>query len=203
MRWSIISLLLSVILLTGCSSAVRENSPGRALGEASRDAAATAGSGGLETSAFLSEDDPLYQQLLQEISLAEEYCQFGIRANSAENWYEAQYNFERAISILSDLDIEPDEASELGKRYSALLEDIRSEYKLTLLYLATIPGETSSAAFVDRFIEISDFSKLRRDKVVTSVDQQEKYNIPIVSMTRLKTASSISRPLLATFSRRH
>lgn len=183
MKHRLICLLAAAILtVAGCASTVRQGPSVAAAPAHSTDAnnsrAGYTAVPSENTTAPIQ--DEMYLQALEELGLAEEYYQYGAQANAAERWQEAQYNFERAIAILSALDYEPDVTTEYGQRYTKLLGEIRSEYKLTLLYLATIPGETSSSAFVDRFVEIDDFAKLRQEHVVTDVDQAESYDIPIV-----------------------
>lgn len=175
-------LVAVVLAVAGCASTVRQGSAVASPNErGTAHSSARAGYNSVPPDTAVSQlQDEMYLQALEELALAEEYYQYGAQANAAERWNEAQYNFERSISILSALDIEPDVNTEYGQRYTVLLGDIRSEYKLTLLYLATIPGETSSSAFVDRFEEIDDFAKLRQERVVTDVDKTETYNIPIV-----------------------
>ncbi len=179
-----LSCILAAAILTasGCASTVRQG-PVVAAAE-NRSVDVTDNRAGYDAVPSSSDSvllqDEMYLQALDELGLAEEYYQYGVQANAAERWQEAQYNFERAIAILSALDFEPDVTTEYGQRYTKLLGEIRSEYKLTLLYLATIPGETSSSAFVDRFVEIDDFAKLRQERVVTDVDKTETYDIPIV-----------------------
>ena len=175
-------LVAVVLAVAGCASTVRQGSAIASSNDrVSAHADDRAGYNSVPSDTVASNlQDEMYLQALDELALAEEYYQYGAQANAAERWNEAQYNFERSISILSALDIEPDVNTEYGQRYTSLLGEIRSEYKLPLLYLATIPGETSSSAFVDRFEEIDDFAKLRQERVVTDVDKTETYDIPIV-----------------------
>lgn len=175
--------LLAMLFSAGCSSIVRET-PGVSVAS-QPDKPDNRGSDESTDEALPDPtqeaiDDPVYLAAVEELTLAEEYFTYGVQANAAERWLEAQYNFERSIEILSNLDAEIKPETQLGQRYNDLLEKIRSEYKLTLLYLATLPGDASSSAFVDRFIEIDDFSDLRGGKVETDVDHEESYDIPIV-----------------------
>jgi membrane-bound lytic murein transglycosylase D len=175
-------LTIAAVLLSGCSSVVRDKTT---MGDQAVDWAATAEDESVNSEAdslqvAADEEDQQAQQIMEEIRLAEEYYAYGVQANGAERWQEAQYNFEKAISILSELNIDREDKSAIGFSYGKLIDDIRSEYKLTLLYLATIPGEASSQAFVDRFGEIDDFGKLKDEKVITTVDTHETYDIPVV-----------------------
>jgi membrane-bound lytic murein transglycosylase D len=179
----IMILTVGAFLLSGCSSVVRNKStladlPTRSEATADDETAY----GGVDSSQDTTEyqDDQQARQTMEDIRLAEEYYAYGVQANAAERWQEAQYNFEKSLSILSELNIDREDKTAIGYSYGKLIDDIRAEYKLTLLYLATIPGEASSQAFVDRFGEIDDFGKLKTDKVVTTVDTKEKYDIPVV-----------------------
>lgn len=167
-----------MLVVAGCSSAVRDN---RTLAVATNmSTEAERPSSQASVSEPIPADNEAVVAAQNELNLAEEYFQYGVQANSREQWQEAQYNFERALAIVADLDVDPTDESEIGQRYFKLLGDIRSEYKLTLLYLATLPGETSSSAFVDRFLEIDDFSKLRAEPVVTDVDKTVVFDIPVI-----------------------
>ncbi|MCX6832790.1 MAG: LysM peptidoglycan-binding domain-containing protein [candidate division Zixibacteria bacterium] len=178
--WLILTMV--IVLLAGCSSVVRDRST---MGDLPAKWAATAedetaysGVDSLEGAA--DEKDQQAQQVMEEIRLAEEYYAYGVQANGTERWQEAQYNFEKALSLLSELNVDREDESAVGYSYGKLIDDIRAEYKLTLLYLATIPGEASSQAFVDRFGEIDDFGKLKDEKVITTVDTHQEYDIPVV-----------------------
>jgi membrane-bound lytic murein transglycosylase D len=175
-------LTMAAALLAGCASVVRSKSTMANLsgewGTTAEEETAYGGSDSLREAA--DEEDQQAQQIMEEIRLAEEYYAYGVQANSVERWQEAQYNFEKALSLLSELNIDREDESAVGYSYGKLIDDIRAEYKLTLLYLATIPGEASSQAFVDRFGEIDDFGKLKDEKVITTVDTREKYDIPVV-----------------------
>jgi membrane-bound lytic murein transglycosylase D len=176
-------LILTVVafLLSGCSAVIRDRSTMADLPAAAESIENQSSSSGAEASKdSVDEEDQVAQQRMEEIRLAEEYYAYGVQANGAERWQEAQYNFEKALSLLSELDIDREDKSAVGYSYSKLVDDIRAEYKLTLLYLATIPGEASSQAFVDRFGEIDDFGKLKDEKVVTSIDTKLEYDIPVV-----------------------
>ena len=175
-------LTMVALLLTGCSSMVRDR---LTMAELPANSSAIAED---ETSSVtgdslkdaVDEENQQAQQVMEEIRLAEEYYAYGVQANGAERWQEAQYNFEKALSLLSELNVDREDKSAVGYSYGKLIDDIRAEYKLTLLYLATIPGEASSQAFVDRFGEIDDFGKLKDEKVITTVDTHQEYDIPVV-----------------------
>jgi len=175
-------ILTAVVLLVGCSSVVRDRSTiedariAWTAAEEDEDLSYEPDSQRNTT----SDEDRQALQIMEEIRLAEEYYAYGVQANNAERWQEAQYNFEKALSLLSELDIDREDKSAVGYSYGKLIDEIRAEYKLTLLYLATIPGEASSQAFVDRFAEIDDFGKLKDEKVITAVDTREEYDIPVV-----------------------
>ncbi|TFH65660.1 MAG: LysM peptidoglycan-binding domain-containing protein [Candidatus Zixiibacteriota bacterium] len=181
-------LTMVTVLLSGCSSVIRDRST---MGEFAARSAAVAEDetayGGVDSLRNAAdEEDQQAQQIMEEIRLAEEYYAYGVQANGVERWQEAQYNFEKALSLLSELNIDREDKSPVGFSYGKLIDDIRAEYKLTLLYLATIPGEASSQAFVDRFGEIDDFGKLKDEKVITTVDTHQEYDIPVVVNSKVE-----------------
>ncbi|MCK4858720.1 MAG: LysM peptidoglycan-binding domain-containing protein, partial [candidate division Zixibacteria bacterium] len=174
-KTKIVLIPLLLLLLAGCAATVRE-------GHAFRPSTATVTERENEKLAeeILSEEEMIAYQQIEEIYRAEEYFAYGVHANAGSQWQEAQYHFEKALSILADLDIDPETGSLIAYEYDKLLKEIRTEYKLTLLYLATISGDASSSAFVERFAEIDDFSKLKTAQVTTDVEEKQEYDIPVV-----------------------
>lgn len=172
-----------VLILAGCSATIRDRGtlsrgavPNDEIGLAYDDES----SNEALDSVALSEQELIDEQTMDEIYRAEEYYGYGVEANANSEWPEAQYNFEKALSILADLDIDPDAEGAISFEYDRLVKEIRSDYKLTLLYLATLPDEASGQACVARFSEIDDFSKLKTDKVQTEVKEEQEYDIPVV-----------------------
>jgi membrane-bound lytic murein transglycosylase D len=177
MKEKIILLTLLSLLLCGCSATIRDKDvvggdrhPSWRQNEEAVE----------KETEGLAADGILEGQAAREIDLAEEYLAYGVHANANARWEEAQYNFERALAILAELDIDPEVDDPLAVEYDRLLKEIRSEYKLTLLYLTTINGEASSSAFVERFTEIDDFEKLKDEQVVTDVETEVVYDVPVV-----------------------
>lgn len=95
-------------------------------------------------------DDELQYQL----DLAQENYKMGFAATTDSNWLEAQFYFETALEILAGLDIDPDGPMLAAEIYSRLTNEIISDYKTTLLYIATLPGESSPSAVIARYEEL-------------------------------------------------
>jgi membrane-bound lytic murein transglycosylase D len=183
MMKALILLTMAIVMLAGCSATIRDRetlgrgaTPNDDVGLASDD---TYSDDALDSVA-LSEQELIDEQTMDEIYRAEEYYGYGVEANTKSEWQEAQYNFEKALSILADLDIDPETEGVIPFEYDRLVKEIRSDYKLTLLYLATLPDEASGQACVARFAEIDDFSKLKTEKVQTEVKEEQEYDIPVV-----------------------
>lgn len=176
-------LAIAALLLAGCSATVRNSDVLQPDNDWEESAFATAEFDDEDPAldpVALTDDELIAEKMLDDIYLAEEYYAYGVQANANSEWAEAQYNFEKALEILAGLSIDPETEGPLTYEYERILKEIRSEYKLTLLYLATLPGESSSSAFMDRFAEIDDFSKLKTDEVETDVEEEEEYDIPVV-----------------------
>lgn len=200
------TVLIIVLLLfsLSCSSSLRE----RDLSE--RYPATTSSTEFTDYSrepAQYDEDDELDALIREGIKMAEEYFAYGVHANANTRWEEAQYNFERALAILAELDVDLENNGPHALEYKRLVREIRTEYKLTLLYLATIDGETSSSAFIDRFAEIDNFEKLKTEDVVTDVtDEPAEYDVPVVINEKVENCiiyfQTVSRDFLQEAMRR-
>jgi membrane-bound lytic murein transglycosylase D len=197
-----LSVLILVLLLfsLGCSSVVRDSdisgryvSPATATNEEAYDA--------------VGEDDAITAVIRDELALAQEYFAYGVHANANSRWEEAQYNFERSLVILAELDVDPEAGGPLALEYGRLVSEIRTEYKLTLLYLATINGEASSSAFVERFAEIDNFENLKTEDVVTDIKPEPaEYDVPVVINEKVENSiiyfQTVSRDFLQEAMRR-
>jgi membrane-bound lytic murein transglycosylase D len=184
-----------ILLLAGCSSVVRDRSAlQEELPYAETSDSEELGATEYDTLQYSDDlDDQQAQQMMESIRLANEYYAYGVQANAAERWTEAQYNFDRALSILQELNVDPEDNGAVGYSYVKLLDEIRSEFKYTILNLENLTEGTSRAAFVDRYEEINDYSKLahryekiddfgklKDEKVVTVVDTKVTYDVPMV-----------------------
>ena len=94
---------------------------------------------------------------------AESYYALGVSANQEGEWTKAQEHFEKALDILSGLDIEEDSDSLQTKKINMLLHEIAKDYEVTLLSVDVLSDETSISAFLERFENIQNFKKLRED----------------------------------------
>ncbi len=131
-------------------------------------------------------DDYIWRQL----NSAYEFYSMGVLANQESAWEEAQYYFEKSLSILGDLDleVEGDSLTAEAAQYNRLLAEITVSYRYTLLSLGHLPGDVSIDALMSRFSEINsikvdsaEFKKLEdyaQDKI--------SYNVPIIMNERVK-----------------
>lgn len=96
---------------------------------------------------------------------AESYYALGVGANQKGEWTKAQEYFERALDVLSRLDIEEEADSLRAKKFNKLLHEIAEDYKVTLLSVGVLSDETSVSAFLERFESIQNFKKLQEGPV--------------------------------------
>ncbi len=112
----------------------------------------------------------------------------GVLANKEAAWEEAQYYFEKCISILGELDLDPESETPEAAKYNQLLAELATGYRQTLLSLGHLPGDVSSDALMSRFSEINhlkmDTTEFKRIDQIT----QEKvaYDVPIIMNERVK-----------------
>jgi membrane-bound lytic murein transglycosylase D len=96
---------------------------------------------------------------------AESYYALGVDANQEGDWTTAQEYFEKALDVLSQLDIEEESDSLRAKKFNKLLHEIAEDYKVTLLSVGVLSDETSVSAFLERFKSIENFKKLQEGLV--------------------------------------
>jgi len=96
---------------------------------------------------------------------AESYYALGVGANQKGEWTNAQEYFEKALDVLSRLDIEEESDSLRAKKFNMLLHEIAEDYKVTLLSVGVLSDETSVSAFLERFENIQNFKKLQESLV--------------------------------------
>jgi membrane-bound lytic murein transglycosylase D len=132
-------------------------------------------------------DDYIYR----EMSIAREYYMMGVAANKETAWEEAEYYFEKALSILGNLDIdsETDSPSPEAVKYNKLLVDIIANYRSTLLSLGHLPSDISPDALMARFSDINhlkiDSTELKR--LESLAQEQIAYNVPVILNERVKS----------------
>ena len=144
-------LLITFFFITGCSRQVikpRVMSPPQEKKQTSQEIDTTTSSEGISRDEF--EDVEFYYAL-------------GVSANQEGKWREAQEHFEKALDILASLDVEEESDSLRAEKFNMLLHEIAEDYKLTLLSLGVLSGESSISAFLERFENIENFKKLRQD----------------------------------------
>jgi membrane-bound lytic murein transglycosylase D len=132
-----------------------------------------------------------------QFETAESYYAFGVSANQEGEWSKAQEYFEKALDILSGLDIEEESDSLMARKFNMLLHEIAEDYKVTLLSVGVLSDETSISAFLERFKNIQNFKKLQEDfekegewgstAVVGSLDTSV-YDMPIEWNERVENA---------------
>ncbi|MFH0930584.1 MAG: LysM peptidoglycan-binding domain-containing protein, partial [Candidatus Zixiibacteriota bacterium] len=132
-----------------------------------------------------ADSSAMFEKLIsEELKEAEGYYALGVEANREGKWDEAQTNFEKALDLLANLDLEEETHSKNIDKYNRLLREIAADYKITLLSLGTLDSESSISAFLEKFDNIQDFQKLKDSvkdsvKVVMEVPDSSTYDMPI------------------------
>lgn len=132
-----------------------------------------------------ADSSAVYEKLIsEELKEAEGYYALGVEANRNGKWEQAQTNFEKALDLLANLDLEEEIHSKNIDKYNRLLREIAADYKITLLSLGTLDNEGSISAFLEKFDNIQDFQKLKDSivdsvKVVMEVRDTFTYDMPI------------------------
>jgi len=121
-----------------------------------------------------------------EFETVEFYYALGVSANQEGRWREAQEHFENALDVLASLDIEEDSDPLRAEEFNMLLQEIAEDYKVTLLSLGVLSGESSISAFLERFESIENFKKLQQDfektEELPSIEEAWRSKTPVYDM---------------------
>ncbi len=123
------------------------------------------------------------------LDLAEYYYALGVNNNRDGKWEKAQDNFEKALEILSNLDVSAD-SEETNQRFTNLLNEIQQDYHYTLTSRGILADETSHSAFLELFSDIKNFKKLRESLSAkqVAVPESVSYDIPIETNQRVQNS---------------
>ncbi|MCJ7508648.1 MAG: LysM peptidoglycan-binding domain-containing protein [candidate division Zixibacteria bacterium] len=157
---------LLLFLLAGCSS-YRSTTPNHNLSD--------------QQVTYQVETDTTQLPEYEELKEVERYYAAGVDANREARWLDAQDNFEKALEILSGLDIDEEQESEYTRKVNMLLKEIAQEYKVTLISLGTLDTESSISAFLEKYKDIENFKTLQKDTVQFAMSQPDTvtYDLPI------------------------
>ena len=198
-----LTLILALVLMFSCTSKVRSTNTSDAdlyvdednityvdIEDSESENEEIAEDLGLEEAGIDSMETQLTdEEAIYRFSLAEEYYAFGVAANLKKDWEEAQYNFERAIDILSSLSLEySGDNTALYQHYIRLMNEITSDYKLTLFNLNVLSGDASPFALDEKFELLDSLSGFQADTIQTYQPTVEEvtYDMPIVLNDRVK-----------------
>ncbi|MCX6833570.1 MAG: transglycosylase SLT domain-containing protein, partial [candidate division Zixibacteria bacterium] len=124
-------------------------------------------------------------------ALAEEYHSMGVLANREGSWEEAQFYFEKSIKILAGLDIETDSDSiptPEATKYNTLLDNIISDYRLTLRSLGQLEGDVTPSVLLERFTDLE--GRLEHDTLLVygKREQEITYDLPVKMNDRVRSS---------------
>ncbi len=130
-------------------------------------------------------DDYIWRQF----DLAEEYHAMGVIANREASWEEAQYYFEKSLHIMAPLDVETDSViTPEAVKYTELLENIVSDYRVALRSLGALTDDVSSSVIIERFGDMIQNLDSDTMLVFQSRELPIAYDIPIVMNDRVKNS---------------
>ncbi|RME25824.1 MAG: LysM peptidoglycan-binding domain-containing protein [Candidatus Zixiibacteriota bacterium] len=130
-------------------------------------------------------DDDIWRQF----DLADDYQSMGVIANREASWEEAQYYFEKALSILANLDIETDSSlTPEAVRYNTLLENILAGYRVTMRSLGQLTDDVNPSVILDRFSDLE--TQLEGDtlRVYNQETKRITYDLPVIMNDRVKAS---------------
>ncbi len=156
----------------------------------------------VEDSASAVDDD-----LWRQFDLAEEYHAMGVIANREASWEEAQYYFEKSLKILANIDVETDSAlTPEATKYNNLMEDVISDYRITLRSLGDLSADVSPAVLIERFGDLAERLGADTMRVYRSEEAPVTFDIPVVMNDRVKSSivyyQTVGRDVLNKFLRR-
>ncbi len=142
-----------------------------------------------------------------EFEEVELYYALGVSANQEGRWLEAQDHFEEALELLANLDFEEGDTLR-ESRFEKLLNEIAEDYKITLLGLGVLSGESSISAFLQRFESIDNFKALQKGMVeeIEPADEEITYDVPIEWNQRVENSiiyfQTVAREAFETYLKR-
>ncbi|MBK7141098.1 MAG: transglycosylase SLT domain-containing protein [bacterium] len=121
------------------------------------------------------------------IQRAEEYHTMGVLANREGSWEEAQYYFERGLNTLANLDFVTDsQLTPEAVKYSTLVDNIISDYRVSLRSLGRLDDEAAPSAIIERFGDIEEGIRQDSMKVYTDELGPVTYDLPLEMNARVK-----------------
>jgi len=142
-----------------------------------------------------------------EFEEVELHYALGVTANQDGRWLEAQDHFEEALELLANLDLEEGDSLR-ERRFEKLLNEIAEDYKITLLGLGVLSGESSISAFLQRFQDIENFKALQKGTVekIEPASQKIAYDMPIEWNQRVENSiiyfQTVAREAFETYLKR-
>ncbi|PJA26515.1 MAG: hypothetical protein CO189_10355 [candidate division Zixibacteria bacterium CG_4_9_14_3_um_filter_46_8] len=148
----------------------------------------------------LQESDGGMPDLEYSLDRAEYFYALGVNANRDGKWEQAQSNFEKAMEILSEIDVSAD-SNGTNERFNKLLKEIEKDYSYTLVSQGILSDESSHSAFLEMFADIKNFKNLKEGLSAKQVAVPESvtYTMPIEFNERVQN----SLVYLQTVGRKH
>jgi membrane-bound lytic murein transglycosylase D len=173
------------LVLSGCVGAAHNANRGdlyepSPIGSAFEDEPFTESSEAVSDSAALTSVDSQTAAVNPEEVMVEAEALYstGVAANLDQRWQDAQVAFERAASILDDIDLGALSDAESAAKIDKLLSEIAADYQKTLQAIGELDENATSSAVLLRF-ESAD-STLRQAPSAAPIEKPPvQYDVPI------------------------
>ncbi|MBN2542373.1 LysM peptidoglycan-binding domain-containing protein [bacterium] len=133
------------------------------------------------------ESDEAYKQL----SEAEQAYADGVIHNMKQEWDKAQSDFDKALQIISIIDVDNERDKHLVDKIDLLLREIAYDYQITIVSTKQLSGEGTAPAILSLALNEKAMSKPTQrqlDKLISQLPTAERvgYDIPIVWNDKVK-----------------
>jgi len=133
--------------------------------------------GSLEVEGFENIADtlkaPAAHDMVESFEKAEEFYAKGVHYYQLSFFDSAQTAYEQSLTILSELDLDPEQNPDEAARMESLLNEIEEDYRLTLVASGTLSSESSITAFRELFSDLKNFKKLKETGIVKDFNKAD------------------------------
>jgi membrane-bound lytic murein transglycosylase D len=112
---------------------------------------------------------------------AEGFYAVGVHYFQISQLDSAQAAYEQSLTIMSELDLDPEQNPDQASRMERLLDEIEEDYRLTLVASGRLSSDASVTAFRELFTDLKNFSKLKESGEVKEFNEADTaiYDIDI------------------------
>jgi membrane-bound lytic murein transglycosylase D len=133
--------------------------------------------GSLEVEGFEEVADtlkaPAAPDMQESFEKAEEFYAKGVHYYQLSFFDSAQTAYEQSLTILSELDLDPEQNPDEAARMERILNEIEEDYRLTLVASGTLSSEASITAFRELFSDLKNFKNLKETGIVKEFNKAD------------------------------